>query len=124
MAKKDADRALTTTERFVVRSGLKRCRGSPKRGLSFLLYEKHDLVENVHPSRAPGPVWPNRDAVRTLITTVSCVVRRGRKSGHGSAKRTPLGLPERGPERPINPEKNVKHDGNFDFREAQQTHTS
>ena len=29
---------------------------------------------------------PNRDADRTLITTVGCVVRRGPKSGRGSPK--------------------------------------
>ncbi len=29
---------------------------------------------------------PNRDADRTLITTVGCVVRRGLKSGRGGSK--------------------------------------
>ncbi len=103
MSKEDADRALITTEGCVVRSGLKTGRGSPKRGLSFLLYEKHNLVEHAHSSRAPGPFWPNRDAVGTLITTVGCVVRRGRKSGHGSPKATPWGLPEGARRGPLSP---------------------
>ena len=37
--------------------------------------------ENVHPSRVPGPFWPNRVADRTPITTEGCVFRRGLKNG-------------------------------------------
>ncbi len=62
---------------------LKAAAGAQK-GLDFRKAKENHKFENVHPSRAPGQFWPNRDAVRTLITTVSCVVRRGRKSGHGS----------------------------------------
>ena len=57
----------------------------------------------MHPSRAPGPFWPNRDADRTLITTVGCVFRCGRRSGHGSPQEEPMGLPwgaRRGPRTP------------------------
>ena len=83
---------------------LKSGRGSPKgRGWILEKTKKNNVSTNVHPSRAPGPFWPNRDADRTLITTVGCVVRRGRKSGHGSPKGEPLGLPEgarRGPRTP------------------------
>ena len=65
--------------------------------------EKNNVSKNVHPSRAPGPFWQNRDAVRTLITTVGCVFRCGRKSGHGSPQEEPVGLPggaRRGPRTP------------------------
>ena len=35
----------------------------------------------MHPSRVPGPFWPQRVADRTPITTECCVFRRGLKSG-------------------------------------------
>ena len=65
--------------------------------------EKNNVSKNVHPSRAPGPFWQNRDAVRTLITTVGCVFRCGRKSGHGSPQEEPVGFPgeaRKGPRTP------------------------
>ena len=76
---------------------------------------KNYVSKNVHPSQAPGPFWPNRDADRTLITTVGCVVRRGRKNGHGSPNGGALGPPRRGPERPTNPQGNAKHNDSVDF---------
>ena len=79
-------------------------RRSPKeRGGGLERTEKNNVSKNVHPSRAPGPFWQNRDAVRTLITTVGCVFRCGRKSGHGSPQEEPVGFPggaRRGPRTP------------------------
>ena len=77
---------------FVV--ALKGAAGAPRGACVFVWHEKHNLFENVHSSPAPGPLWPNREADRTLITTVRCVVRRGRESGHGSPKAGHLGLPD------------------------------
>ncbi len=70
-------------------------RGSAK-GMGWILEnnKKEDVFKNVHFSRAPGPFWSNRDADRTLITTVGCVVCRGCNSGQGRPKVGPVGLPE------------------------------
>ena len=68
-------------------AALKEATGVPKGGGGISSKNKKDYIfKNVHPSRAPGPFWPNRDADRTLITTVSCVVRRGLKSGRRGPK--------------------------------------
>ena len=86
------------------RWSLKTAAGAPRGGGGGLeRTEKNNVSKNVHPSRAPGPFWQNRDAVRTLITTVGCVFRCGRKSGHGSPQEEPVGFPggaRRGPRTP------------------------
>ena len=65
--------------------------------------EKNNVSKNVRPSRAQTPFLRNRDAVRTLITTVGCVFLCGRKSGHGSPQEEPVGFPggaRKGPRTP------------------------
>ena len=87
---RDADRSLITRVGCVFRCGPKNGRGGPKgRGGGLERTEKNNVSKNVHPSRAPGPFGQNRDADRTLITTVGCVFCCGRKSGHGSPRRSP-----------------------------------